>query len=939
MKALRLPLSHVSKAFFISAAFALAAVVAPEAQASQAQTIMSVGTFFEATRTQPAGTIYDVAVFTTSGLPVTFTSGNDLVATVTTREVPSGGVFGGYEFPGMAVGTVQVVGPSGATTTITASQAGGTVGGIVWDAAASVSQQLTVAGGANANVGYGPYSANSEGGMPRSDAYNVRVYRPDGTSGAETIGFVVQPVQDPLNNPALTASFVYVTPSTVSFAAGELFKDVVVTCSIPTLNIPPGSTVKFVYKVLTSGWSVPVGDNGFALNATVTAPPPADSGPPVVVISQPSQLVYGPYAVGAVPAVIPLTFQALTAAPSTITSVDATITSTSFSSPQSRAITLTAGTHIVGLGSQTATATTTQMPIAGAGVYTVMAAGVDSKGRRTQATKTFTVVVDTPTPPTVVINSPTPGSIYVRTFGTNPWTIPFAFTANSPGGVIRTVSATLDNSSTPIVVTPVPFGLNVPTVTASANLNLNTGGVHTLKVTVTDSFGGTATTTGTFTINLLQATPTITWNDPAPITYGTSLSGTQLNATVSRGVRGTFTYTPASGMVLPAGTHTLSVTFTPADTVNYSRVTKTVQLTINPAPLRITADSMTVPAGVTPILSATYSGLVNGETAAVVSGVTLATTATATSPAGVVYPITVTGGTAANYAITRFGGTVTVTKASQTITFGALPAKNFGDRPFALTATASSGLTVSYTSSNPAVATVSGSTVTILRAGTTTITASQPGNATYSAALPVSRTLTVNAGANQPCAVLHWLPPISLDKEQQKGGSMLPIRFHLHLCCTGSGSSGDDDDSDDDHGDDDNGSKGKSSSAKAKSSSSKTSGGTSASNHVCDEDDRRDDDQHDGWKDNGNGHCPLLKDTTVIITVYEVGQPLSSAVHYTYSAKGNPKAPTYTIDGDKAYHLDFSTAKGVHRYHIDVDYYPNGATVPVLIDSKEFTTK
>lgn len=927
MKALRLISNHISKALSVSAIIVLAAVGAPEAKAQLERT-----TFFPAVQVQPAGTTYDVVVGVklsgSYGLPVTFVSSDPSVARVKGDPVFYGeGSFpkkyGGIEgYWGIVVATIEVLGQPISTTTITATQAG-----------ISLRQQLTVAGGTPANVAYGPYSANSEGGMPRSDAYNVRVYRPDGTSGAETISFTVQPVQDPLKDPDLTASFVYVTPATVSFAAGELFKDVVVTCRIPPLNIPPGSTVTFVYKVLTSGWSVPVGDNGFALNATVTAPPPADSAPPVVVILEPSQLVYGPYSAGGVPATLPLSFQALTAAPGTITSVDATITSTSFSAPQSRTITLTEGTHVSGLRTQTSTAITTQMPISGAGVYTVMAAGVDSNGRRTEATKTFTVVVATPTPPTVVINSPTPGSTFVRTFGTNPWTIPFAFTAHSPGGVIRTVSATLDNSSTPIVVTPVPFGLNAATVTASANLNLNTGGVHTLTVTVTDSLGGTATTTGTFTINLLQATPTIIWNDPAPITYGTSLSGAQLNATVSRGVRGTFTYTPASGMVLPAGTHTLSVTFTPADTVNYSRVTKTVQLTINPAPLRITADSMTVPAGITPILTATYSGLVNGETPAVVSGVTLSTTATAASPAGV-YPITVAGGAAANYAITQFGGTVTITKASQTITFGALPAKNVGDAPFALTATASSGLPVSYTSSHPAVATVSGSTVTILGAGTTTITANQLGNATYSAALPVSRTLTVNAGTNQPCAVLHWLPPISLDKEQQKGGSMVPIRFHLHACCRSNGDVRDDehgdDRRDDDHGDDDNGSK---------SNSAKTNGGNSASNHDCDEDDRRDDDRHDGWKDNGNGHCPLLKDTTVIITVYEVGQPLSSPVYYTYSAKGNPKAPTYTIDGDKAYHLDYSTAKGVHRYHIDVDYFPNGPTVPVRIDSKEFTTK
>jgi hypothetical protein len=89
--------------------------------------------------------------------------------------------------------------------------------------------------------------------------------------------------------------------------------------------------------------------------------------------------------------------------------------------------------------------------------------------------------------------------------------------------------------------------------------------------------------------------------------------------------------------------------------------------------------------------------------------------------------------------------TGTGTKNNQTITFGALAAKNLGDAPFNLTATASSGLTVTYASSNTAVATVSGSTVTIVGAGTTTITASQAGNTNYNAAPDVSQNLVIEA--------------------------------------------------------------------------------------------------------------------------------------------------------------------------------------------------
>ncbi len=76
-----------------------------------------------------------------------------------------------------------------------------------------------------------------------------------------------------------------------------------------------------------------------------------------------------------------------------------------------------------------------------------------------------------------------------------------------------------------------------------------------------------------------QSTPTISWSAPAAIAYGTALSSTQLNATAN--VPGTFVYTPAAGIVLKAGTQTLSVVFTPTDSSTYSSATATVQLTVN----------------------------------------------------------------------------------------------------------------------------------------------------------------------------------------------------------------------------------------------------------------------------------------------------------------------------------------------------------------------
>jgi hypothetical protein len=81
---------------------------------------------------------------------------------------------------------------------------------------------------------------------------------------------------------------------------------------------------------------------------------------------------------------------------------------------------------------------------------------------------------------------------------------------------------------------------------------------------------------------------------------------------------------------------------------------------------------------------------------------------------------------------------------AQAITFDAPGNRIYGDGDFQLSASATSGLDVSFTSSNPGVATVNGSTVAIVGAGSTTITATQSGNGDFLAAEPVQQTLTID---------------------------------------------------------------------------------------------------------------------------------------------------------------------------------------------------
>ncbi len=148
------------------------------------------------------------------------------------------------------------------------------------------------------------------------------------------------------------------------------------------------------------------------------------------------------------------------------------------------------------------------------------------------------------------------------------------------------------------------------------------GGLCTLALGFTPTQGGLRTATVTVADNASDSpqiiavtgvgsavTPTLTWSTPAPITYGTALSGTQLNATAS--VPGTFVYTPAVATVLGAGTQPLTVTFTPTDTTNYATASATVLLTVSPAtPMLTWPTPAAIPNG-TPLSSAQLNATAN----------------------------------------------------------------------------------------------------------------------------------------------------------------------------------------------------------------------------------------------------------------------------------------------------------------------------------------
>jgi hypothetical protein len=83
-----------------------------------------------------------------------------------------------------------------------------------------------------------------------------------------------------------------------------------------------------------------------------------------------------------------------------------------------------------------------------------------------------------------------------------------------------------------------------------------------------------------------KKTPIINWSDPADMSNGAMLSGTQLDATATApggggSVAGSFLYSPPSGTVMLTGNHqALHTTFTPTTTTLYNTASKTVHVNV-----------------------------------------------------------------------------------------------------------------------------------------------------------------------------------------------------------------------------------------------------------------------------------------------------------------------------------------------------------------------
>ncbi|HEY1500091.1 MAG TPA: putative Ig domain-containing protein [Acidobacteriaceae bacterium] len=262
------------------------------------------------------------------------------------------------------------------------------------------------------------------------------------------------------------------------------------------------------------------------------------------------------------------------------------------------------------------------------------------------------------------------------------WANPAPITYGTSLAGVLNATVTYQGSAVPgtFVYTATPTGGAAATVTAAT---IPAVGNYTLTAnfTPTDTTKYSTPPAATVSLTVNQAQPTLTWTPATSISYGTSLSAL-LNATATFGgntVAGAYVYTatPTGGAtatvtaatILPQGSYTLAVSFTPTDATDYKTANGTSPLTVTGQTLTVSANNATRVYGTAnPTLTGSVTGAVNGDTFTE----TFSTTATATSNVGN-YPIvpSATGANLSDYTVVIDNGTLSITQAGTTTTLTA----------------------------------------------------------------------------------------------------------------------------------------------------------------------------------------------------------------------------------------------------------------------------
>ncbi len=341
----------------------------------------------------------------------------------------------------------------------------------------------------------------------------------------------------------------------------------------------------------------------------------------------------------------------------------------------------------------------------------------------------------------------------------------------------KAASATVQlavTQATPRVSWSTPAGIAAGTALSASQLNATASvpgtfsyapalgtmlpaGTNTLSVvfTPTDITDNKTVNATTSVIVAAATAPAITWPTPAFITYGTALSGNQLNASAS--IAGSFTYTPALGTVLPAGNQTLTVTFTPSNTSAYKATSSSVQLVVNKATPGV---AWPTPASIAAGTSLSATQL--NATASVPGTFTYSPAIGTVLPSGRnLLKVTFTPSDTADYNTATASTTLTVAPSVKTTITWAEPSPIRYGTPLSATqldASANVPGTFTYT---PAAG-------TLLQVGTHTLSATfMPANG----GAPVVRTTTIRVMRTSPTIV--WPNPLALSAGQKLTASQL----------------------------------------------------------------------------------------------------------------------------------------------------------------------
>lgn len=249
-----------------------------------------------------------------------------------------------------------------------------------------------------------------------------------------------------------------------------------------------------------------------------------------------------------------------------------------------------------------------------------------------------------------------------------------------------------------------------------------------------------------------QAIPTITgFSIPAKVAGDAPFAVVAPTSNSS----GAFTYvssnlaiaTIAGTTITIVGTGTCTISAIQAGTASYTAGTSTATLVVNKATTVLT--NFSVPTkifGSAPFTLVPPTTNSNGPITYTSSDPAVATVAkdVITLVGLGTTTITVNQASTSNYTAGTTTAVLTVGKGAPTMSNFVVPTKTFGDAPFTLVAPRTNGDgSIVYSSSNTAVATVSGTTITIIGAGTSTITATQAETATFDSAT-ITATLQVN---------------------------------------------------------------------------------------------------------------------------------------------------------------------------------------------------